>query len=157
MQNRADGYSMGFSIPKISLIPETKGINTLQVNKIHVFNSCSSVFLYAWKKNFLFFFLASLSPSHNAFSLSLSLVLSPLSVSFLQFCYLMLLLIKKKKKKLGWKAEECEPTLRESPTPHTLLLDLHSFEHHLQLRENGIILRYLTLIHRIKSPTCEEV
>ena len=118
MQNRADGYSMGFSIPKISLIPETKGINTLQVNKIHVFNSCSSVFLYAWKKNFLFFFLASLSPSHNAFSLSLSLVLSPLSVSFLQFCYLMLLLIKKKKKNLGGRQKNVSPPCESLP-PHT--------------------------------------
>lgn len=83
----------------IFVIPETKGINTLQVNKYIWFNSCSFVFLYAWKKTFL---LWSCFLLHTLlFSISLSLL--SLSFSLIFLCDVSPC---KEKKKLWWKGEK---------------------------------------------------
>ena len=103
----------------IFVIPETKGKNTLQVNKYIWFNSCSFVFLYAWKKTstLVSLFLASFSTPHYSQSLSLLWLFHSLL-----FCYVMSLLVKKKKN-FGGREKNMIRFLWDSPTLHSLLID----------------------------------
>lgn len=145
-----------FHSKRIFVIPETKGINTLQVNKYILSNSCSSVFLYAWKNKFLLFFLSFLLPS--PYPIIFSTTTPPPSVSqshSLLFCYLMSLLLKKKKKKLWWKAKECNPGPCESLSLHTpcsLTWSPFIWAQFATERKHRVILRYLTLIYLYQWP-----
>lgn len=126
----------GCNFKCIFVITETKGINTLQVNKYIWFNSYSFVFLYAWKKTFLLWFLSFLLPSPHSIILNLSLLC--LSHSLL-FCYVMSLFVRKKKiKNFGGRDKNViqvplRPSHSTLPAPWP---SLYSFGHHLQQKEN---------------------
>ena len=130
----------------IFVIPETKGKNTLQVNKYIWFNSCSFVFLYAWKKTstLVSLFLASFSTPHYSQSLSLLWLFHSLL-----FCYVMSLLVKKKKKTLveGRKTWSGSSETLPLYTPCSLTQPPFIWAPFAAERKHRVILRYLTLIH----------
>lgn len=149
-----------FHSKRIFVIPETKGINTLQVNKYILSNSCSFVFLYAWKKKFLLFFLSFLLPSPQPIIFSTTTPPPPhprrLSVSFSSVLLSDVSPLKeKKKKKLWWKAKECNPGPCESLSLHTpcsLTWSPFIWAQFATERKHRVILRYLTLIYLYQWP-----
>lgn len=122
----------------IFVIPETKGINTLQVNNYLRFSSYSFVFIYAWKKTFLLWFLSFLLPSPHPIILHLSLSPLSLSLSLILLCDVFPCKEKKKTKNFGGREKNViQVPLRPShPTLPAPWPSLHSTGHHLQQKEN---------------------